>query len=323
MSTVLAPVREPTDVAGARRQAEVVAARAGFGQTDVGRAAIVVTELATNLIRHAGGGEILLDFAEGCLRVLALDKGPGMADLESCLRDGYSTAGTRGEGLGAVKRLSEGFDAYSRPGVGAAVLARLTAGRAPIADGPAWAAVCICYPGEEVCGDGWGARKDADMTTFIMADGLGHGLYAHEASAAAVRAFDQYGDRPLSEVLEFIHGALRPTRGAAVSVARVEASRVQFAGVGNVAGVVSAAGTTRKMISHNGTLGHIAKRFQTFDYPVAGPPLVILHSDGLGTSWNLDKYPGLAMQDPALVAAVLYRDFTRGRDDVTVLAFRG
>ena len=77
------------------------------------------------------------------------------------------------------------------------------------------------------------------------------------------------------------------------------------------------------MISHNGTLGHIAKRMQAFDYPIAGPPVVVLHSDGLGTSWQLEKYPGLTACDPALIAGVLYRDFNRGRDDVTVLAFRG
>jgi len=314
-------VREPTHVAEARRQAEAAAMRSGFGETDTGRTAIVVTELATNLLKHANGGEIVLDVADG-LQVLALDKGPGMADVDACLADGFSTGGTRGEGLGAVRRQSEMFEVYSRPGMGTAVLTRLTAGRKP-ARTPAWATVCLPYPGEVLCGDGWRVRNDDGVATLITVDGLGHGIFAHEASEAALAAFDRYGLKPLTELLEYVHGALRPTRGAAVSVARVHEGRVEFAGVGNVAGVVSSGGVSRRMISHNGTLGHIAKRFQAFDYPVAGPPVVLLHSDGLGTSWVFEKYPGLTSCDPALIAGVLYRDFNRGRDDVTVLAFRG
>jgi anti-sigma regulatory factor (Ser/Thr protein kinase) len=314
-------VREQTHVAEARRQAETAAARAGFDGTEVGRAAIVVTELATNLLKHADGGEIVLDTADG-LQVLALDKGRGMANVEACLADGYSTGGTRGEGLGAVRRQSEAFEIYSHPGLGTAVLARLTAGRNP-APAPAWAAVNLPYPGETVSGDGWRVRQDDEIVTLMTADGLGHGVFAHEASMAALEAFDKHGLKPLTELLQFVHDALRPTRGAAVSVARVHPGRVEFAGVGNVGGTVSAAGAGRKMISHNGTLGHVAKRFQAFDYPVAGPPVVVLYSDGLGSSWMFDKYPGLTARDPALIAGVLYRDFNRGRDDVTVLAFRG
>jgi anti-sigma regulatory factor (Ser/Thr protein kinase) len=322
VTAVQIEIRDQTHVSEARRHGEAVAGRAGFDDVDRGRAAIVVTELGTNLLKHAGGGQIVLDIIDGGLQVLALDKGPGMADVEACLADGYSTGGTRGEGLGAVKRQSETFDVYSRPGLGAAILARLTAARRP-APAPGWASICLPYPGEAVSGDGWAVRVDEGVATLIAVDGLGHGIFAHEASQAALAAFEQHGIRPLTEVLDYVHGALRPTRGAAASLARVHPGRVEFAGVGNVAGVVAAGGSARRMISHNGTLGHNARRFQAFDYPVQGPPVRVLHSDGLGTSWMFDKYPGLVACDPALIAGVLYRDFNRGRDDVTVLAFRG
>ncbi len=321
VTTVSVPVSDPTHAAEARRGAQAAARKAGFNETDSGRAAIVVTELATNILKHGGRGEILLDPVGG-LQVLALDKGPGMADVQACLEDGYSTGGTRGEGLGAVRRQAEAFEVYSRPGLGTAVLARLTAGRAP-AEARSWAALCLPYPGEEVSGDGWRVRHDEGAATLMIADGLGHGLFAHEASLSAMLAFDRYGARPLPELLERLHAALRPTRGAAVSVARLWPAKVEFAGVGNVAGVVMASGASRRMISHNGTLGHVARRFQAFEYPVAGAPLVVLHSDGLAASWSIDRYPGLVAADPALIAGVLYRDFTRGRDDVAVLALRG
>ena len=321
VTAVRVEVRDQTHVAEARREAEAAAQRAGFDQTGAGRAAIVVTELGTNLLKHAGGGEILIDPVGG-LQILALDKGPGMADVETCLEDGYSTGGTRGEGLGAVRRQADMFEAYSRPGLGAAVLARLTPGR-EAAPRPGWAAVCLPHPGETLSGDGWRVRVDDNIPTLIIVDGLGHGLFAHQASEAALESFDRHGLKPLTELLDHIHGALRPTRGAAVSVARVHSGRVEFAGVGNVAGAMAAGEGTRRMISHNGTLGHVAKRLQAFDYPVTGPPVLVLHSDGLGTSWSFEKYPGLVACDPALIAGVLYRDFCRRRDDVTVLAFRG
>ena len=90
-------VLEQSGVAEARRRASDVAERQGFSSEDVGRVALVATELATNVIKHASGGELLIgsysDDAGSGVEVLALDKGPGMADVQACLADGYSSAG--------------------------------------------------------------------------------------------------------------------------------------------------------------------------------------------------------------------------------------
>jgi hypothetical protein len=179
--------------------------------------------------------------------------------------------------------------------------------------------------GEEACGDGWSARPHPDGMTLIVVDGLGHGPLAAEAARAALSVFDACHDRALTEILDRIHGALRSTRGAAVSVARLDLTRsyVQFAGIGNVAGTLVAGPVVRKMVLHNGTAGHTVRRIQEFTYEFTGRPLVLLCSDGLGTNWSLDRYPGLAMCHPSLIAGVLYRDFTRARDDVTVLVASG
>lgn len=312
-------VREPTDVAEARRQAAGFAQFADFDEIEAGRVAIVATELATNVIRHGGGGEMLICRRGDQIELIALDKGPGIADLAASMVDGFSTGGTPGQGLGAVRRQARSFEVFSRPGQGAAVLARL----GPEVPAPTVAGVRLPYPGETVCGDDWRWRREGDGLLLMMADGLGHGILAAEASAAACLAFERRTGATSEQILQAAHAALRVTRGAAVAVARLEAARVTFAGVGNVAGVVVSAQGSKKMISHNGTLGHIAKRFQAFDYPAQAPYIVVMHSDGLASSWSLDAYPGLAFADPALVAAVLYRDFNRGRDDVTVAVARG
>ena len=325
-------VRDRSQVAEARRAAVTCAQSNGFGEGDAGRVAIVVTELATNLIKHGAGGTMLIgsyDDSTGTgIECIAIDQGGGMTDVAASLRDGHSTAGSPGNGLGAIARGSHVIDIYSAPGVGTAILSRLELG-APSAKlstkQPVYGVVNIAMPGEEACGDAWCKRDVDGGFTVMVADGLGHGPMAAEASLAATRSFNQSTRVLPSEMLPEMHAALRPTRGAAVGIARIDidAEEIVFAGVGNIAGtIIDRDGGLRRMVSNNGTVGHIAKHMRDFRYPLHGVSLVILASDGLATSWRLDSYSGLAQHHPALIAGVLYRDFNRGRDDVTVFVAR-
>jgi anti-sigma regulatory factor (Ser/Thr protein kinase) len=303
-----------------------MAARQGFGATDSGMVALVATELATNILKHGNGGEILVGpFGEGTdggIELIALDKGPGIANVAASLADGYSTAGTAGKGLGAVARQSHFVDIASWPGTGTAVLARLKPGQPPEGSGDTsrTGAVSVPMHGQEVCGDSWSVSVGPDEMTLLVADGLGHGPEAAEASVEAVRLFHRFSGHRAPMLLEYIHGGLRATRGAAVSVARFQpaSGKMIYAGVGNVAGVLAANGDLRRMVSMPGTAGHNARKIQAFEYPFAGG-LVILHSDGIASSWTLERYPNLAARHPTLIAAVLYRDLTRHHDDATVL----
>src|SRR5688572_26788709 len=113
-SHVVIAVSDPSTVGEARRVATRLGEQAGLNETDRGRAAIVASELATNLVRHARGGQLLLSAMSGPaapgVEIISTDSGPGMTDVERCLRDGFSTGGTPGNGLGAVRRLSAEFD---------------------------------------------------------------------------------------------------------------------------------------------------------------------------------------------------------------------
>jgi anti-sigma regulatory factor (Ser/Thr protein kinase) len=319
-------VQDQSQVSETRRRATELAARQGFGDTDSGRVALVATELATNILKHGKGGEVLIGaFGEGLdggIELIALDKGPGISNLAASLADGYSTAGTRGHGLGAVVRQSHFVDVASWPGGGTAVLARLRRGQPPEGSGDDSRTGAVSVPklGEEVCGDSWGVTTGPDETTLMVADGLGHGPDAADAAVAAVRMFHRFNGHRTPVLLDYIHGGLRSTRGAAVSLARVQpsASKVIYSGIGNVAGVLAVNGDLRRMVSMPGTAGHNARKIQAFEYPFTSG-LVILHSDGIASSWTLDRYPNLAARHPTLIAAVLYRDLTRHRDDATVL----
>lgn len=321
-------IRESSQAGEARREAVAQAVALGFGEERAGRVALVVTELATNLLKHApGGGEIFLSGIEhgGCrgVEIVALDRGPGL-DAGRALRDGYSTAGSAGTGLGAVSRLSDEFELDARPESGTVALARIWAGARPDGCGRlAVGGVCSALDGETVSGDAFAVADHGASTRIVVADGLGHGPDAHAAAAEAVRAF-RAAPGPLTGVLEAIHGALRPTRGAAVAVAEIDAAArtVRYAGIGNVAGAIVGRDSTRNLVSHNGTAGHAVRRVQEFAYDLPEEALLVLHTDGLRSRWSLDAYGGLARRDPVVVAATLYRDFQRGRDDATVVVAR-
>ena len=326
-------VQERSQTAEARRMARAMAENIGLDETQAEQVAIVVTEACTNLLKHASGGEILLRTtgednpkAAADLEVLALDHGPGMANLNQCLRDGYSTGGSPGQGLGAIVRLSTASDFYSDTTRGTALLARwsTTASGAPgHPNGTAMrmGAVNLPKPGQEVCGDSWGVEQSKSKCVVLVADGLGHGLEAKAASTEAVRVLRSNPDLEPGALLERVHQALRSSRGAAVSVARIDRGKatVTFAGVGNVSAQIYSGARAQHLVSVNGTAGHQVQRIREFSYAWPEDGMLVMHSDGLGTHTGLEKHPGLALRDATLIAGVLYRDFSRHNDDATVV----
>lgn len=326
------PVTEASQVADVRRKAVAVAHRLAFDETASGRVAIVTTELATNLVKYGAAGEILLSAFEDetgtGVEVIALDRGEGFGNVEEALRDGHSTGGSCGTGLGSARRQSQAFDIASWPGRGTAVLARMEAhprqaARDPVVP-PSSGAVAVPMRGEDECGDAFGARRHGQGWTVVVADGLGHGVNAAEASGEAIRLFRDHDRDAPGEILGAIHAGLRHTRGGAVSVARYDADRgmLVFAGIGNVSGAILAGGETKRLVSLAGTAGHVVRRIQEFEHPFGPDATLVMHSDGIATNWSLDRYPGLMGAHPSLVAALMYRDFARGRDDATVLVAR-
>jgi anti-sigma regulatory factor (Ser/Thr protein kinase) len=343
-------IAEASQTAFARRASGELARGLGFDETTAGELAIVVTECATNLLKHATRGELLVrPLADGAgsgsgagalrygIEVLSLDSGPGIADLHRCFEDGYTTAGSPGTGMGAIERLSDELDIWSAPGQGTVLRAvcwntpkssDADAGSAPLLS---YGVVNLPLPSETVCGDAWSCHVGRDDFTVLLADGLGHGPQANVAAIAAAQLLPQHGDAPLERIMEAADDALRATRGAAVGIARVprfasssaEAGKATFAGVGNISASVWTDETHRHLVSHSGIVGHSApRRAQQFDVPCPPDALLVMHSDGLGSRWDLGRYRGLALHHPALIAAVLYRDFARGRDDVTVFVAR-
>jgi len=310
-------LEDDSNVGEARRAAQAMA-NFEFDSQTAGRVAIVANELGNNVLRHAGGGEILVQTlgTDGAttLELLAIDRGPGMGDVERCMRDGYSTAGTPGTGLGAVRRLADEFDIHSVPGHGTVVMARFGTGLAA-----RFGAISVPMPGEIDCGDAWHLVSHGDTTALMIVDGLGHGTFAAEAARAGIDAFMTSPWAAPQDVLTLAGGAMAKTRGGAAACAQVRGNILSYAGVGNISGSLIVAERSQGLVSHAGTLGMQVRRTSQFEH--AHPPgsLLVMHSDGLSARWSLKDHPGLLARHPAIIASVLYRDHGRNRDDATVV----
>jgi hypothetical protein len=247
-------------------------------------------------------------------------------NVAASMRDGHSTAGSPGVGLGTLARLTTDLQIYSQPGKGTVLRYEIWA-RASASQGHGLAvgAICVALQGEAVSGDDWLAVFDKGRHALLVVDGLGHGHEAAAAAAAAHRALHKAhaADGALA-VMQILHAALRSTRGAAAAVAILDPHRGigTFCGVGNINCLIRGKERERHLVSHNGILGHHVSRMQEMSFPFQPQTLFIAHSDGLRTRWALDDYPGLAMRHPAVIAAVLYRDHERGHDDATILVAR-
>jgi anti-sigma regulatory factor (Ser/Thr protein kinase) len=331
-------VRDSSQPGEVRRAAVKLAHAIGFDEVAAGRVALVATELGSNLVKHAEHGMILLGAVradDGGLMVelLSLDKGPGIADLQACVADGFSTGGTAGTGLGAVRRQAAAFDVFSQTPGGTVILARIAAAPPaaqpmPIdpASLPAFAigAVAVCAPGETACGDAWDAVQVGRNLAVMVADGLGHGPGAAEASEAATAVFRADPLGVPSQVLAQAHRALKTTRGAAISMAQIDLDRqtIVFCGVGNVTGRIITAVEDRTLMSHNGTAGLQIRTARDVSHGWTDHSVLVMHSDGIAARWNLKEVPQLLQHHPAVLAAWLIREHCRGRDDATVVAIR-
>ncbi|MBB4918318.1 ATP-binding SpoIIE family protein phosphatase [Streptosporangium saharense] len=323
---VWARAEDASAIGALRRAAVVLAENRGFDEEDTGRVAVAVSEAASNLVKHAVEGTMLIrphPELTSAIEIVAVDRGPGMRDVARALRDGYSTAGTLGIGMGGIARMATGYEVHSVPGRGTVLGMYFTARQGPK---PACRVSGVTRPiGEEsVCGDAF-AISDSDTSASVMlCDGLGHGEAAAHASREAVRLFAEHTALAPVDILGRIHRGLPQTRGGAVAVAHVDrvAGTVSFAGLGNVSAWIASHDGRQGMISVPGIAGHQARTLRQYEYTVPPHSMVVLHSDGLSDRWDITSYPGLVTRTPSVVAATLLRDAGTRRDDACVVAVR-
>ncbi|WP_200208957.1 SpoIIE family protein phosphatase [Micromonospora coerulea] len=320
-------VESSSAASGVRRAAERLGAQLELGERRIADLAIVAAELTSNLVKHAQEGVLLLRpvrrAGRAGVELVAIDSGPGMADLTVSSQDGHSTTGTLGIGLGAIARQASWYDGYSRPGRGTVLAVQLWSGPAPA---ESWAGGLVRpITGEQVSGDGYAVRIAEERRQVLVCDGLGHGPLAAAATEAALRAFRTAPVGPPGAVVEHLHRAIAHTRGAALAVAELDraAGLLRYAGLGNIAAMIVVAGERRRgLVSLPGIAGHQRPVVREYDYPFAADATLVMHSDGVVDRWDLADYPGLVERTPLVTAATLLRDAGTRRDDASVLVAR-
>jgi anti-sigma regulatory factor (Ser/Thr protein kinase) len=332
METIV-EVREASQVAEVRRLAVEMARAEQMTEDEIGRLSIVASELSTNLVKYGTRGSVVLSrFAEAGVRgvqLVSVDHGPGLPDLAGAMRDGHSTAGSLGIGLGSMKRVSSLFDIYTVPGQGTAVLARVEhAGPRQRKPAPLLALASRGLPkkGQIETGDGWRVRDFGRKQLVCMVDGLGHGPLAALATRRAIAAFEAAGagDAPADIILS-AHSQLKDTRGAVMAVLALdhEAGTGVYCGVGNITAAIVHSGKAHHLLSVEGIVGYNVRKVRTQQATWPSGSVAILNSDGVSARWSLNKYPGLLAKHPAVIASVLFRDHARDTDDATLLVVKG
>lgn len=334
-------ITDGAQVGAARRAVHEYAAQLGFEDKELAEIDIVVQELGTNAATYATQNS-RLHYTRTIGRAMGLelfywDTGPGIYNIDRAVRDGVSTSGSMGTGLGAIRRLMDQFELYStvrttsrlslqaarRTSHGTAVLARKwKPGAKPDAMSMSRIGVWSrSLPGEQINGDSYLIKPQGARTLFAVIDGLGHGHGAKQAADAALDSLNDWTGEPMEEIFLAVHGALRSTRGAVMGAIIIDDAHeeMHYAGVGNVSVRVFNAPERVTPIPSNGTLGARMGRVRVWKQKWSEEATVVMASDGLSESWDIKSYPNLLEHNPQLLAGILMRDYARSNDDATVL----
>lgn len=324
-------VEERSYVSYIKREIHNQVLRAKFSETQAGKIDIIVSEISSNLVKHAGGGELLFRISEpdeknSVFEVLGIDQGPGITDTARMIRDGVSTTHTLGQGLGAIHRLSDMAQLYSRPGWGTIVYGMVkTKNKVMTGTGTSGIdirALCVNKPREAVCGDGYRVKQTRSKVIIFFGDGLGHGLRAKEAiDRAGECLLECQADEPV-EIIREMHEKIRRTRGlvGTLAVYNVHRDEWRLCGVGNISTRLYSGIQFKNYMSYNGTIGlNLPSSMNASTFPAETNQFVIMCSDGVRTRWDLNKYPSILKYDGMMLAAAIYKDNARGTDDASVL----
>lgn len=316
-----------------KKEVHKFAVTLGFTPTRLAETDIIISEMLTNLNKHTPEGELLVKPVQ-CynnitgIEILSIDNGKGIENLSEMMKDGKSTKGTLGQGLGAIRRLSDDFDIYTQSEWGTIVLSRIYITRkTEITSKPTVLinTLMLSKYGEDFCGDGWKYYKQGASYKLIALDGLGHGPEAHKASKKAVKEFSEIRDASPAETIKVLHRKIRDTRGSVGMIFHIDTinNLIAYAGLGNISAKILSHNLSKNLVSYNGIIGHtIPNTIHTNTTPWHPDDILIIYSDGLKSRWDLAQFPNLLQHDGSIIAAALHKDFSRHRDDLLIIVLK-
>lgn len=313
-----------------KKEIHALAVSGNFSERKIGEIDIIVAEMVSNLVKHAGGGQVLVKLMEENglqgIELVSIDGGPGMLDVSRMVSDGVSTRNTLGHGLGAMKRLSQKFQVYSIKDWGTVILCRVFEEDPPRFLKPAKAEIrsaILPKPGEEKCGDGFYYTVSADRIKLFAGDGLGHGPHAAHAVELAGEAFHACTECDPVEIIRFMHQAVKKSRGlvGTVAVFDFKDKKWTICGIGNILTKVISNVSSKTYMSYNGIIGlNMPNTMKAQEIDYESGQYVVMCSDGIKSRWDTVKYPGILRYDLNMLSAAILKDFARQTDDMLVAA---
>ncbi len=317
-----------------RSKLRAVSRRMGFSDVKREHLELVCNEMVTNQNKFAQGNGLVqvweINQPQPALDLFAFDYGAGIVDLNAAGRDGYTTAGTMGKGLGAIQRLSSVSDIYSipqeqtkdSPWHGTAVWSRFYRGGPEAGLAHQTGGYLRAYQDSSYNGDRIEVQCGKNKTRWLHMDGLGHGREAAEVVDGIGDFLDE--ETPVDGLVQRLSTQLRGTRGAVAMLCEIDAGTQTFkvCGVGDMIAYLIANGEKKAISFSPGVLGHAHRTPETFSLPFPPQALLITASDGLRRSITLHTLPELWRLHPQLIALVLGQVMGRHNDDRSVFAVR-
>jgi anti-sigma regulatory factor (Ser/Thr protein kinase) len=323
-----------SDIAAARLAVKEMTAALRFDEQTSEEVVLVASELASNLIKHATHGKLELipvttDGRFG-IRIESLDNGPGIADSEQAIIDGYSTTGSLGYGLGAVNRLMDELDINLRqePEGGTRIVCTrwLVVRETCVMPCPlSFGSVTRPHPAMKANGDAFVIKQWGTHALVGVIDAVGHGELAYQVAQTTRQYLENHFDQSMLHLFRGVTRACRGTRGVVMALARFDwaQSKLTFAAIGNIEARVFGSMDPMSFITRRGIIGVNAPNPVVLEHTWEPRYIMVLHSDGLRTRWRWEDFPNFAEAPAQRIAHRLVTTLARADDDATAVVVKG
>ncbi|MGQ9628726.1 MAG: ATP-binding protein [bacterium] len=335
ISGIKVAVRLSQDVETARRAGVKLALALGFDEESRRDVEACVEELASNIVeRRTEGGMIsLIPIATGGkfgLEIESRDEGPGIVSQSLALGEDVAESLLPHRGLPAIKNILENFEMESEAEGGTTIRGRIWSKRkrpdevrekVPPTSRLDISVRSRARRGERVNGDGSFVKWFDENVLLAAIDGYGYGEPALEATEVVLRYLEGNHRKTLDVILKECHRALSRTKGAALSIFRIDflRRRLHYAGVGTIIARICNTPEPIRLVRANGILGRNVTPLRASEHPYFPGSVLVMFTDGISSSFDLAPFRDLGRLSAREIAEVAMRKFLREDDDATII----
>lgn len=311
------------DIGRARRAVVNFSQELGMSARNLSDIAIIATELATNLVRHANRGGVIhySGSPDQGLTLETSDDGPGITNVENSMKDGVSSKGSLGGGLGAVQRLADHFSLETGEQGTKIVVGKYLDSQ--MKQSLSVGVYSRPYPGFIRNGDGFFIHQKPTRNVIGLFDGVGHGELAYQAANILLHSLKDHYKLSLEQMVQHSHQRLRGSRGTVLFLAVITKSELKYIGIGNIEAFLGMDGVQpKRLMSYRGVLGANFPEMKVMTLPWKPGSWLLTYTDGIVERWKSLEPFFIQGGDPGMVCRQIVQNYGRNNDDASVLIAR-